>query len=215
MAQVDVPLVVSVNDRSLPRILGRAYREGHWKDKAGDPTVMGWLITLLYIGTGLLCLSNTGWRGRKTQSIPYAWFWCLAGLTVLFLGINKQLDLQMLLADVGRTYARTMGWYRTRKPVQIRAVALGASLSLALLGVVLYHLRKAPRSTWCAGGGLILLVGFVTVHLVSLHHLEQLLRRSVAGLSLGNLLEIGAILVVGFSAWVFRRSRPETAASTG
>jgi len=191
--------------RSLRRILVRAYREGHWKDKAGDPSVMGWLVTAVYLGTAGLCLANVRRREKSTHAVSYPWFWWFLGLTLLCLGINKQLDLQMLLADIGRTYARTMGWYRTRKPVQIRAVALAASLSLGLLGTVLFQLRRAPRSTWSALGGLLLLVGLVSVHLVSLHRQEHFLARPMLGLPLGALLEIVAALLVAISAWLFKR----------
>lgn len=200
--------------RSLRRILIRAYQEGHWKDKAGDPTVLGWLVTALYLGTAGLCLSNVRGRRKNTHTASYQWFWWFLGLTLLFLGINKQLDFQMLLADVGRTYARTLGWYRTRKPVQIRAVALAASLSLGFLGVVLYQLRRAPRSTWCALGGLLLLVGLVSAHLVSLHRLEHILRRPLLGLPLGTLLEIGATMVVAVSAWLYRFRRQQALSSS-
>lgn len=193
--------------RSLRRILVRAYQEGHWKDKAGDPTVLGWLVTALYLGTAGLCLSNACGRRQNPHTASYRWFWWFLGLTMLLLGINKQLDLQMLLADVGRTTARTLGWYRTRKPIQIRAVALAASLSLGLLGAVLFQLRRAPRSTWCALGGLLLLVGLVSVHLVSLHRLESTLHRPMFGLPLGTFMEIVAALVVLLSAWLFKRSQ--------
>ncbi len=198
-------LRVWLEARSLRSILVRAYQDGYWKDKAGDPTVMGWLVTVVYLGAAGLCLSNVRGRRKNTHAVSYRWFWWCMGLSMLFLGINKQLDLQMLLADVGRTYAQTMGWYRTRKPVQIRAVALAASLSLGLLATVQFQLRRAPRSIGSALGGLLLLVGLVSVHLVSLHRLEHILRRPILGLSLGTCTEIAAALGVAVSAWLFKR----------
>ncbi|MFC1762272.1 hypothetical protein ACFL6U_09345 [Planctomycetota bacterium] len=192
-------------ERTLRAILIRAYREGSWKDKAGDPEVLGWLVTILYLGTAIICLFNGDWSRRDIRTVRYLWFWWLLGLSILFLGINKQLDLQMLLADIGRTYSHAMGWHSARKAVQIRTVALLVSVSLGILAIISFHMRKAHRSTWIAIGGLILIVGVVGSNLVSLPRLGRLLRTHTLGIRLGDLLEIVSILAVGLSAWIYRR----------
>ena len=96
---------------------------GNWAPGIGDPTPAGWLATLAYFATAFSC--RTAARRilpahRKTPSLRREWrLWsALSGLLAL-LGLNKQLDLQSALTEVGRIAARSGGWYdeRDRKSV--------------------------------------------------------------------------------------------------
>jgi hypothetical protein len=124
-------------------IFYKALQNGYWREHAGDNTPMGWFITGLYLaGVGIctLCVKRS-----RQHALSGTWFWWVCVLALLLLGINKQLDLQMLLADLGRTYARSHAWYSLRKPVQIQAVSISLALCLGMVEIILFKLRQAPR----------------------------------------------------------------------
>jgi len=115
---------------------------GNWYQRMGDPTVVGWTITIAYFLVTLLC-----WRaGLKEKTINVniqrrperhvLWF----GLSILLLvlGINKQIDLQTLLTALGREIAQANGLYESRHEIQLIFVILFAlfcfSSLVALLG---------------------------------------------------------------------------------
>jgi hypothetical protein len=63
----------------------------------GDPTVAGWLTVILYLVTSVSCWIlarelGTGGMDRRA--------WRSISILFLFLGINKQLDLQTALTEV-------------------------------------------------------------------------------------------------------------------
>ena len=193
-------------------VLAHAFENGFWRDKRGDPTVVGWAITLGYVLVAGLCLYCTGLFDSR-RSVPisqmYTWFWWLMVAVLIALGINKQLDVQLLLADIGRSYTKYHGWYRQRMPVQIRVLALGACVGLMCLQVVGHRIRRSPKSLWCALWGVVFLGVNVLMHLVSVHSIEHFLASSVAGLSVGNGLEILAMCWIAVSAIVYNRTERE------
>src|SRR5213595_770462 len=92
------------------------------KAPRGDVGFIPWLITFAYFVAAGLCF----WAGRKEKSqslgrarrwnAPIFWF-TLCGLLVA-LGFNKQLDLQSDLTEVGRSMAKSEGWYENRRVFQ-------------------------------------------------------------------------------------------------
>ena len=90
---------------------------------------MGWTITCAYLVAAWLCYgaarrcasTGRGSRGPAPEALPQrvrrVWLG-LSGVLIL-LGINKQLDLQLLLTAAGRWLARTQGWYEQRFYAQL------------------------------------------------------------------------------------------------
>ncbi len=193
-------------------VLTEALETGYWPRDRGDPTVIGWGITVCYFLAGMRCFYCTGhldFRRVLPINQMFAWFWYLMAVALVFLGINKQLDVQMLLADIGRAYTKYHGWYGQRAPVQNRVLALGACLGLACVQAVAHRIKGAPKSLWFALWGLLLLGANVLVHLVSQHDIEHVLAFSVAGLSVGSALEILAIFWIAASAYAYNRTERE------
>ncbi|MCF7976249.1 MAG: hypothetical protein K9N55_20695 [Phycisphaerae bacterium] len=191
-------------------VMADAIKGGYWSTNRGDPTVIGWSITVFYAVAALACLYCTGFCDSRRSvpiSLVYAWFWWMMLGLVVMMGINKQLDVQLLLADIGRAFTKHLGWYGQRKPVQIRVLAFGACVCLACLLEVGHKLKRAPKSTWLALFGILLLGVNVLIHLVSLHLIEGVLAYSLAGLSVGNGLEIVCILWILISALVYNRAQ--------
>ena len=86
---------------------------GDWHFGIGDPTPIGWFTVFAYLAATIACarvwaVDRQADRIRQPAS-PV--FWMVLTILLLFLGINKQLDLQTLLNDVGRRMAKADGWY--------------------------------------------------------------------------------------------------------
>ena len=64
----------------------------NWRMVVGDPTLLGWVIAVGYVGAAVLCVMC--WigveRGRRGEEGN--WFWLILGVGLFLLGINKQLD---------------------------------------------------------------------------------------------------------------------------
>jgi hypothetical protein len=91
---------------------------------------------------------------------------------LVFLGVNKQLDFQTLLIAIGRTAARTEGWYDDRRVVQ--KLFVGA-LALALLGLVSWAVTRhgfflRNHRLAAVGLGFVLIYGLLRA--AEIDHLE-------------------------------------------
>lgn len=153
---------------------------------------LAWLAVAGYLAGAWLCL-----RQRGLTAVPRArWFWLIAGLAMLALGLNKQLDLQTALTAWGRQLARDGGWYGQRRAVQ-RAFVMGAA-GLALVAglATAWAVRGLGRRVFVVLFGLCVLGLFVVVRAASFHHVDVLLRQPVLGLRLHILLELAGIAIV-------------------
>ena len=68
---------------------------------------------------------------RGSDLLPTFWF-ALCGVMV-FLGFNKQLDLQTCFTQVGRDMAHSEGWYESRRTVQLIFIVILVLLGLAII----------------------------------------------------------------------------------
>ena len=72
-----------------------------------DANPVGWITTLGYLIAAALCV----YRKRDLNNVTLTKrFWGAAGIFVIALALNKQLDLQTLLTDTLRNQARHDGW---------------------------------------------------------------------------------------------------------
>lgn len=164
-----------------------------WGPGLGDNDVMGWVTVLVYLASAVssaraaLALQNDR-RERR--------FWWIACAVLLFLALNKQLDLQSLLTMVGRCHASLAGWYEERRAVQrafVLAVAGGGVVALVLLALLL---RGILRRVWAALLGLAFVCGFVVIRAASFHHVDVLIGTSALGVKVNWLLELPGPLLV-------------------
>ncbi len=187
-----------------------AMENGRWKPGIGDPTPMGWVTTLAYLLAALLC----AWSAVKcldTHSDAqhrkmHASFWLSVACALFFLCMNKQLDLQSLLTQVGRDWAKSGGWYEQRHTFQtyfIWTLAISGFISLFALSWAVW---KAHRRYHFALIGLVFILCFVLIRAASFHHVDHFLGLQIAGLKMNWVLELGGIFVVGASALVHENS---------
>ena len=179
---------------------------GRWRPGIGDPSVMGWVTVAAYLLGAWVCwrtycleveqsrLLNVGGSARRS------WLWLILALISVTLGINKQLDIQSLLTQVGRDLSLSQGWYPRRQVYQawfIKAIALGGLVSLVLL---CWLCRHDWRRRLLALVGMTGLLGFVLIRASSFHHVDHLLGMRLGGLKMNWILELGSIGCVTLAA---------------
>jgi hypothetical protein len=170
---------------------------------------MGWFTVAAYFGAAYLALvagraAREAARAVATRNPGeahlqglLAQFWGLACLIMLVLGINKQLDLQSLLTEIGRDLAVTQGWYEQRRRYQlIFVLSVLAGGSVATLALA-YVFRRVLRRLIGGILGLGVIVSFVVVRAASFHHIDMLLK---GPLRLNWVLELTGIGLVGLAA---------------
>jgi hypothetical protein len=168
---------------------------GHWSPGIGDPTLAGWATVVLYFVAAITCFRV----GRdKWRTLPRAefTFYRLLALALAGLGVNKQLDLQTGLTELGRVIAVEQGWYAGRQRVQ-KAFIVGVALAAVAIAVALLALmRRMPVATHVTILGALALVAFVVIRASSFHHVDLLIRSSWFGVRANLALEMGALFVV-------------------
>jgi hypothetical protein len=175
---------------------------GNWSPGIGDPTVGGWLTVVLYAWTAWMAfrILQRERRQRIALSTNEKTIWRLMLVGMIALGINKQLDLQSALTEMGRILAHEQGWYANRRQIQeafIVAVFIVALTALAAITVLVW---KAPAATLWACAGASALLMFIAIRAASFHGMDEMLAWSLAGLPLNWVLEMGSLLVIGWHA---------------
>ena len=168
-----------------------------WSPGIGDPTVFGWAVVVGYFVAFLFCL-----RAGQVYILRYGrlGLWHVLAAAMFLLGVNKQLDLQTLFTDAGRSYARDLGIYDQRRWYQavfIMLLAVSAAVAAIFVSV------SAVKSAWqlrVATAGLILLFGFVVIRAASFHYVDRMLGWDLGGVLLNHALEILGIALVGIPA---------------
>jgi len=116
--------------------------------------------------------------------------------TLLFLCINKQLDLQTAMTEFLRARAVREGWYEIRYKFQIAFIAAMAVSLPVCSGVLFLVARRLPASSKLAGLGLIAIAVFVLIRAASFHHVDRLLGARILHFKLNWILELGGISIV-------------------
>ena len=168
-----------------------------WQPGIGDPTVLGWVSVLVYAATALMALAVAG-RGVFPQASARRerLFWGGLAVAMLFLAVNKQLDLQSFLTAVGRCMARSEGWYRGRRLVQALFI-VGLIAAMLLVGVGMVRLMRGTLGrNGLALIGLVFVLTFVLVRAVSFHHMDVLLDYRVLSVRMNAVLELSGLILI-------------------
>ena len=169
----------------------------------GDPTVLGWITTACYFAAAFLCVRAacaSGDEDEPTTQRRLRLFWCAAAGLLILLGVNKQLDLQTLLTEVGRRFVRAQGWYHRKRELQACFVVSVAALGAASVLLLAFWVRTVLWRVGLALLGVVSLICFVALRASSFHGVDLVLCRPVGGMQLVHALELGGIGCVSVSA---------------
>lgn len=172
-----------------------------WSPGLGDNSAMGWVTVLVYLIAAVLSArAAKALRGPEAPVRRERSFWVISAAVMLFLAVNKQLDLQTLFTTIGRCNARLMGWYDMRQTVQrdfILAVAVAGGLVVALLALLL---RGILGRVWPALLGIGFVCGFVLIRASSFHSVDGLIGSWAMGIKVNWLLELPGPTLVAIVA---------------
>lgn len=175
-----------------------------WTPRIGDPDATGWLTVAAY----LVCAALAFAVWRRQPAGTSRGFWAAIAALMLFLSVNKQLDLQTALTQTGRCLSHAQGWYDQRRAVQI------AFLAALLAGIVLAVRRGRRALRGNLGGnrlalwGVTILGGFVMLRAVGFHGVDRLIALRHTGVSANYLLENAGLLLIAINAVaILRRGR--------
>jgi hypothetical protein len=170
---------------------------GRWKLGFNDPTITGWITTTVYILIALLCLAYA--RCEEPLRGHRVFWWSLAvGLFVI--GLNKQLDLHVLLETVCRVIVKRCGWYPQHRIIQLCLVASLATASLTLLIAIGLTACGISRLRWLAFCGILLLVAFIVMQAASMYHAFEMLKLKLPPPWLLGIIQDCGITCIGLSA---------------
>jgi hypothetical protein len=176
-----------------------------WEFQLDNPNLIGWTVVAFYVLAAIACAwaAIKARRGAEGKWSILAW-WTFAVL-LLFLGVNKQLNLQTLMIVLGRRAADAVGWYVYRRMVQA-AFAFAFGLALAGAGWVMFRTWKQFFSeNALARCGLIILAVFVLIRASTIDHLDEALRLNLYDDQWCWILEICGSAMMAYSAFNFAR----------
>jgi hypothetical protein len=142
-----------------------------WHFQLDNPNFLGWSVVTAYL-LAAICCGRVAWKGDKSADETRVW-WILSGLLV-FLGVNKQLNLQTLMLDIGRHIAWSQGWFGERRHVQAIFAAAFAAVGLILLGLFMVLARRFIRNNRLAFAGMIVILFFVVLRSSTINHIHEI-----------------------------------------
>ncbi len=169
-----------------------------WTLSVGDPTIGGWLTALLYMAAAIGAFYVYRRQGLFEHQVNrQRWLWFLFALALLFLGLNKQLDLHRLLIETARDVSQWQGWYEQRRLVQVGFIKSSAALTLLLVATFAYVFRQAYRTHILAICGLSLLAAYAIIRVTVFQTPDVLWWHFRFGFQVNWLLEcIGLVLIL-------------------
>jgi hypothetical protein len=170
-----------------------------WTPTIGDPNLGGWLTVGSYaICTVLAVLVvRQAVRGRRERH-----FWIVVCGLMLFLGINKQLDLQSALTATGRCLAKMQGWYQDRRGLQVHFIESLLAAAVLSFALCLYLMRRHLARNGVAVAGLVVVACFVAVRAVGFHHVDILISQRFLSMRLNFVFENAGLVLIALNAVV-------------
>jgi hypothetical protein len=180
-----------------------AMQDGRWHAGIGDATVFGWLTVLFYSAAIWRCMV----KASESKNVGGNYhFWIYLAAFLLFLAINKQLDLQSWFTQTLRDSAHAHGWYANRRLLQVIFIGLLGIAMLAILLSIRLFLANSWRRYKLTWVGIILLCVFILARAASFHHVDVLINHGILGLRLNVILEVGAILIIILGTYFSKKS---------
>jgi uncharacterized membrane protein len=125
------------------------------------------------------------------------------------LGVNKQVDLQSLLTEVGRQIARAQGWMDKRRIVQVWFIVFFGIAAVA--GVLSFSIimRNWFRRFTLVFIGFFFLTSLIVIRAVSFHHFYEIIQYRFLGAKMNWALELTGIYLIVLAGCkeIFQRRR--------
>ncbi|MBN2715723.1 MAG: hypothetical protein JXX14_07690 [Deltaproteobacteria bacterium] len=178
----------------------------HWRPKVGDPYPLAWATVFTYMLASVACALCAvrarhifGNKDLKT----HRFIWWFISTILLFLAVNKQLDLQTLFTQVMKLLAKHWDIYELGKRSQKYFLLGMGIISLGGLIWILWRIRKTWRKYVILMLGALMIVRFVLVRAGTFYGVGMpKLSVFTGGLKLNWLIEILGALTLATAAIV-------------
>jgi hypothetical protein len=141
-----------------------------WLARSGDVCLSSLINTILYA----ISVAAAAYRWKMLQRFkkPAAeqCFWLLVIFILSIFGINKQLDFQVLLVEIGRPIAMKFGWYESRRIVQAVFAFVLTGIAGLFAVMMLFLVRRHLRNNILALLGLLILCFYGIMEAMSQSH---------------------------------------------
>lgn len=162
---------------------------------------MGWLTVVVYALAAFTAFAAARRGGRAVGLASGSrGMWLMVATLLSFLCLNKQLDLQSLLTDIGRIFAWQQGWYQERREYQKGFVFGVLAISLLTTVLLFFIYRQFWLKHFLLSSGLAFLLTFIVVRAISFHHIDTILKSSIGGVKINWFLELSGIALVWMAA---------------
>lgn len=159
-----------------------------WRPGLGDPSFMGWLTVAAYFaGAGL-------WFWRRPLAPAWARnFSAALAYGLLILGINKLFNFTGVMTALLQELAYQVQWYDQRRIGQTVILALLLAFSVVAAAYLFFRKIELSSGMRVALVGLVFLLALALGRAASLHAVDALLYRPIAGIKLNWVLELAGI----------------------
>ena len=168
-----------------------------WLARSGDAYISSLINTVLYAVSILAAAYR--WKMLQRIKAPFAEqvFWLLVILILFVFGINKQLDLQVLLVEIGRPIAVKSGWYESRRIVQALFAFVLTGIAGLFAAMMVFLVRRHWHDNLLALLGLLILCIYGIIETMSQSHVGfSLDSYEKWGFRLTDMIEMAGILLI-------------------
>lgn len=212
-----LPSIFSIFILSLGLLLFQ-HMSSDMHDDADHLTTLGWTMFALYLIAALLSfraavsVRNQSSAVGRQQSSETSRIWIWLAVLLAALGLNKPLDLQTRLIELGRHLARQANLPPNLPGLHV-LFFLGFLLAImALFAVVMIRLpaqiAKFGRQLPLAAGGSSLVCLYIVIRAASIDSVDQMLGFDLEHIPFLWLLEAGGLMLIAVQALLnFHRQR--------
>lgn len=167
--------------------------------QGGHLTALGWTTLALYLAASLVSFrAAVVCRSQDSATTRRAWVWL--GVILAVLGLNKEIDLQTLLIELGRQLAFSEHLYKYR--LQFHTVFF-LGFVLLLVGWLTVTLLRSPakiqrlvRQLPLVAIGCASICAYIVIRAASIDHVDQILGFDFEHIPFLWLLEAGGLLLI-------------------
>lgn len=187
----------------FPCVADAANRHHRWQLGVSDPSILSWLVVILYLFVAIISYQCIKLSRKVNKPII---FWVIITLMLIFLGLNKQLDFQTLITQIGRDIAKSHNLYQGRRQLQVQFV-IGL---ISIFTISLVYLNYKLKGLWAEYRlvllGIIVLFSYVFVRAASFYHMGSLIGVNMLGKHVIAGIEVLAIMLIGIGTlfWIKR-----------
>jgi len=177
-----------------------------WLARSGDACLSSLINTILYAIS--VAAAAYHWKMLQRFKKPAAeqCFWLLVIFILSIFGINKQLDFQILLVEIGRPIAMKFGWYESRRIVQAVFAFVLTGIAGLFAVMMLFLVRWHWRNNILALLGLLILCFYGIIEAMSQSHIGcSLDLYEQWSFRLTDVIEMAGILLILANTFIRRK----------